>query len=248
MTAIAGVVLAAGEGTRLRPLTDLRPKSLCPVDNVPLVDNAISHVATVTEAIAVNAWHKSEQIAAHLAGQVHLSIEHPEPLGTAGAIGNLRNWIDGRATLIHNADAWHLASIEDFVADWEGDSVRLLVAPATGRPDFGTYRFCGLSLHPWSVVKQFEAVPSGLWERCWANLWERNLLDLFIYDGPFFDCGTPADYLNANLTASGKDNVVGVGAVVEGVIEKCVVWPGAKVSENERLVSCIRADGVTVQC
>ena len=42
---IAGVVLAAGEGTRLRPLTFERPKAMCPVGTVPLVDWAIDRVA-----------------------------------------------------------------------------------------------------------------------------------------------------------------------------------------------------------
>src|SRR5688572_13135885 len=39
-TAIAGVALAAGAGLRLRPLTLLLPKPLCPVANEPLVDHA----------------------------------------------------------------------------------------------------------------------------------------------------------------------------------------------------------------
>ena len=44
MDGIVGVVLAAGRGTRLRPLTRLRPKALCPVGNVPLVDLALDRV------------------------------------------------------------------------------------------------------------------------------------------------------------------------------------------------------------
>ena len=44
---VAGVVLAAGAGTRLRPLTLVRPKPLCPVGDRPLVDHALDRVATV---------------------------------------------------------------------------------------------------------------------------------------------------------------------------------------------------------
>ena len=49
MDGIVGVVLAAGRGTRLRPLTRLRPKALCPVGNVPLVDLALERVRPAVE-------------------------------------------------------------------------------------------------------------------------------------------------------------------------------------------------------
>ena len=51
---VAGVVLAAGAGTRLRPLTDERPKAMCPVGNVPLVDHALARVAPYAGSLAVN--------------------------------------------------------------------------------------------------------------------------------------------------------------------------------------------------
>ena len=54
---LAAVVLAAGAGTRLRPLTDILPKALCPVDNVALVDLAIDRVRPLTQRIAVNVHH-----------------------------------------------------------------------------------------------------------------------------------------------------------------------------------------------
>ena len=59
----------------------------------------------------------------------------------------------------------------------------------------------------------------------------------------FIDCGTPRDYLEANLDWSGGDSVVGTGAIVRGTIERCVVWPGAVVEKGERLANAIRADG-----
>jgi len=55
------------------------------------------------------------------------------------------------------------------------------------------------------------------------------------------DCGTPADYLAANLHASGGRSVVGEGAVVQGSVERCVVWPGAWVGPDEQLRDVIRA-------
>ena len=64
-----GVVLAAGEGRRLRPLTELRPKALCPVDNVPLLDRALAAVAPYADGLAVNVHHHRDAMLAHLDSQ-----------------------------------------------------------------------------------------------------------------------------------------------------------------------------------
>src|SRR5689334_5843877 len=84
----AAVVLAAGAGRRLRPISSSRPKPLCPVGGVPLLDLALERVAIVTRAIAVNVHDRAEQIADHVRARtdgsaVHLSFEQPEALGTA---------------------------------------------------------------------------------------------------------------------------------------------------------------------
>src|SRR5687767_13297205 len=101
---LAAIVLAAGFGTRLSPLTRVRPKALCPVGNVPLVDLAITRVSTVTSDVAVNVHAGRDLLLRHLAGRVHLSVEEEHPLGAAGAIGHLRAWLDGRPVLVTNAD------------------------------------------------------------------------------------------------------------------------------------------------
>jgi MobA-like NTP transferase domain len=65
------VLLAAGEGTRLRPLTGIRPKALCPIGNVPLLDRALAAAATLGLSgpadVAVNAWHLPDAIVNHCA-------------------------------------------------------------------------------------------------------------------------------------------------------------------------------------
>jgi len=239
----AAVVLAAGAGTRLRPLTWLRPKALCPVDNVTLLDAALARVGAVTDAIAVNVHHGRAAMEARLAGRVHLSIEEPAALGTAGAIGNLRRWIDGRPTLVMNVDAWHQADLRVFVDGWDGERVRLLIPDQ----EFGPRARVVASLLPWEDVAALEPVPSGLYEVSWRLAQERGRLDVDRYTGPFFDCGTPASYLAANLVASGGKAVIGPGAVVDGDVEESVVWPGAIVRAGERLRRAIRAtDHLTV--
>lgn len=237
---VAAVVLAAGAGTRLRPLTLHRTKALCPINNVPLVDLAIARAQRHTSAVAVNAHHQHEQLADHLDGRVHLSLEQPTALGTAGALGQLRRWIDGRGTLVINADTWHTDDLNALVRGWDGERARVLVKHDPQRGDFGAWRYVGACLMPWVEVARLEPVPSGLYEVSWRELAGRGALDLIPTAAPAIDCGTPSDYLAANLAASGGANVVGEGARVEGQLVRSVVWPGGVVAAGERLIEAIR--------
>jgi NDP-sugar pyrophosphorylase family protein len=197
-------VLAAGAGTRLRPLTDRTPKALCPVGGVPLVDLALRHLEPITPHLAVNVHAHRDQMVEHFAARpgIHLSIEGPIALGTAGALGQLKPWIDGRDVIVHNADAWHRADLRALVTDgWDGERMRLLVVPVAGgeEPDFdGRWRYAGVSALPWREVATLRAEPSGLYEVLWRDADD---LDFVAYDGPWFDTGTPATYEAANLAA-----------------------------------------------
>jgi NDP-sugar pyrophosphorylase family protein len=241
-TGIAGVVLAAGAGTRLRPLTLVVPKALCPVANEALVDLALERVRPAAADVAVNVHHGRAALEAHFEGApVHLSIEADEALGTAGALGHLRDWLAGRGALVVNADAWCPGSLESFVDGWDGERVRLLLAgPASLTP---TSRIAA-ALMPWAEVVRLPAEPAGLYERSWRQAQADGRLEAVGFDGPFVDCGTPAQYLEANLQASGGRSVVGEGAVVDGELDRCVVWPDAVVWPGESLRCAIRIDDV----
>jgi N-acetyl-alpha-D-muramate 1-phosphate uridylyltransferase len=241
---LAAVVLAAGIGTRLRPLTLLRPKPLCPVGDRPLVDHALDRVLPATGDVAVNVHAGRDAMESHLEGRVHLSLEAERPLGTAGALGHLRRWLDGRAALVVNADAWCPGSLGDFAAGWDRERVRLLLV---GGDELRPTSAVAGALMPWSDLAPLPDEPAGLYEVCWRPAAEAGRVEVVRHDGPFVDCGTPADYLAANLAESGGASVVGEGAVVEGRIERTVVWPGARVRAGEHLVDAIRADaGMTV--
>lgn len=231
-------MLAAGAGTRLRPLTLERPKPLCPVGDVPLVDLAVARVAAVAGAVAVNVHHGREQLEPHLyaRGDVHVSVEPDEALGTAGALGHLRPWIDGRPTVVVNADAWCPDPLTPLVDGWDGARVRLLLVGADElRP---SVQVAGCLL-PWAAVADLPTTPAGLYEVCWRPWADRGALEVVRHDGTFVDCGTPADYLAANLAATGGVTA-SAGAVVEGVAERCVLWPGAVVAAGEVLHDAIR--------
>jgi MurNAc alpha-1-phosphate uridylyltransferase len=235
--AFAGLVLAAGAGTRLRPLTDRRPKALCPVDGVPLVDLAVDRVRSVVDDVAVNVHHGRDALLAHLGDRVHVSVEEPDALGTAGAVGALRGWIDGRATVIANADTWCGDGMAALVDGWDGERVRVLVP---GGGPLGPRSLIAGSLLPWTLARDLAAEPAGLYESVWRGAVAAGRLETVALEGPFVDCGTPAAYLAANLAASGGRSVVAPGARVEGRLVRSVCWEDAVVSPGETLVDAIR--------
>ncbi len=209
--------------------------------NVPLVDHAIARVHAVTTSVAVNVHHGRDLMESHLAGRVHLSCEDDRPLGTAGALGALRDWVAGRPTVVVNGDSWTaagLGGLDALVAGWDGGCIRILVV---GGGELRSNSKVAGALMPWPDVEALSPEPSGLYERVWREAAVAGRLETVAFDRPFFDCGTPAAYLAANLTASGGDSVVGPGAVVEGELDESVVWPGAVVRRGEHLRHAIRA-------
>lgn len=244
-TGLAGVVLAAGRGERLRPLTDIRPKPLCPIANRALVDLALDRLTDVVgdgaTNLAVNAHWLADQLADAVGARAHLSFEQPVALGTAGALGALRDWLDGRDVLLTNADAYLPGGLAALVSGWDGKRIRLLGKDTHQASDFGTVRYVGACLLPWAAVATLAPVPSGLYELVWRAAEARGELELVRTPHVTIDCGRPRDYLAANLHASGGASVVGPGSVVEGRLERSVVWPGAYVGPHEHLVDTVRA-------
>jgi mannose-1-phosphate guanylyltransferase/MurNAc alpha-1-phosphate uridylyltransferase len=271
VTGICAIVLAAGEGRRLRPLTELLPKALCPVGNVALLDRALARLAAIGLSgpgrVAVNAAYLADQVVRHVGGRAQLSVEPDGPLGTSGGIGRLTGWIDGRGVLAGNADAY-LADparepgkdIAALLGGWSGETVRMLTKPV---PDgagggFTGQRFAGFSLLPWRYVRDLAPAPSDLVRTVWRPAEAAGELELIGFDGTYIDTGTPADYLAANLhAADGRtlidptamisgtvtESVIGPKARVRGVATRCVLWPGAEVAAGETLTDAVRAAG-----
>jgi hypothetical protein len=137
--------------------------------------------------------------------------------------------------------------LDELVRGWDGERPRLLCVPADGAADFGDLRYVGTALLPWWSVRSLAAEPSGLYEVSWAALHAGGRLDLVGASLDAVDCGTPADYLRANMTASGGRPVVEPGAVVDGEVVRSVVWAGEAVRAGERLVDAVRGAGVTLR-
>ena len=202
---LAGVALAAGRGTRLGDLSLRTPKPLLRVGGVALLDLALDRLAAVTMHFAVNAHHLAEQIASHVDGRAHLSLE-PELLGTAGALAKLRDWIDERDVAVTNADAWVWPNpLPVLVAGWSAKTVRLSVVLDPDHSDFGgALRYSGCCLLPAAVALAIPNGPAGLYESVWSPRLGTDALELVEHEGQFFDCGTPSELAAARKAASAE--------------------------------------------
>jgi mannose-1-phosphate guanylyltransferase len=120
------MLLAAGSGTRLRPLTDLLPKPLMPVGLRPLLDRHLDALAAIgVERVAVNASHRADELEAHLrdagARQPRVTLLREEsPLGLGGGLLGARPLL-GRESrfLAVNADVFHAVDLPAAIASHE---------------------------------------------------------------------------------------------------------------------------------
>jgi MurNAc alpha-1-phosphate uridylyltransferase len=106
------MILAAGRGERMRPLTDTTPKPLLPVGGKPLI---VWHLERLAEAgfhhIVINHAHLGEQIEAHLGNGARwgLSIQYSaegQALETAGGIANALHLLGDAPFLVVNGDTF----------------------------------------------------------------------------------------------------------------------------------------------
>ncbi len=106
------MIFAAGLGTRLRPLTNDRPKALVEVGGKPMLEHVINHLAQAGfDDITVNIHHFGQKIIDFLESKnnfglnIHISDERDLLLDTGGGILKARKWLDGdEPFLVHNAD------------------------------------------------------------------------------------------------------------------------------------------------
>ena len=119
--AATAFLLAAGLGTRLRPLTLTTPKPLLPVGGVAMLDRVLAQVrAHGHEEVVVNAHWLAEQVVAWAADKpgVTVVVEAPEILGTGGGLRNARHLLAERFVVV-NGD---ILSNVDLGALWRVDA------------------------------------------------------------------------------------------------------------------------------
>lgn len=189
------LLLAAGAGTRLRPLTDTIPKCLVPIHGRPLLDYWIERLlAGGIDRILVNTHWLPDQVRAHIAGGpwkalIDITFE-PQLLGTGGTVLANRAFFGGNAFLVAHADNLTDLDVAKFAAMHARRPPRCMMTMLAFRTD--DPRSCGvLELDEQGVVSAFhEKVadpPSNLANGA-VYIAEPELLDrLAAFDRPVVD-------------------------------------------------------------
>jgi len=154
------MLLAAGLGTRLRPLTETTPKPLVRVAGAPLIDRVIAEAAAEGfSRFVVNLHHHAEQLRAHLAVQPaerrFRFSDEPALLGTGGGVKHALPLLETDPILVMNTDAfWPVgadAPLGRMLARFgvEADIVLLCAQPRRAHGFGRSHDFC---LDPRGVV------------------------------------------------------------------------------------------------
>ena len=104
-----GIILAGGEGTRMRPLTFAKPKPLLPLQNRPILEWSLMSLRGIVERVLVVAHYLKAQIAEFMARQslfadYALVEQLPRPLGTGHALQCCRDFLRSDDFLVINGD------------------------------------------------------------------------------------------------------------------------------------------------
>jgi NDP-sugar pyrophosphorylase family protein len=159
------MILAAGLGTRLRPLTETCPKPLLPLMLQPMLAYVLEQLwhQDVREVV-LNLHHQAAQLGQWVGdGQqwglrVHLSYE-PEILGTAGGIKQAADWLREEPFLVLNADV--LIDL-DLQALWQWHCQRRAMVTMVLRPDPEARAYGAVVVDAADRVQQISGRPRGI--------------------------------------------------------------------------------------
>jgi MurNAc alpha-1-phosphate uridylyltransferase len=104
------MVMAAGKGTRMRPLTDSLPKPLVPFLGRPLIDHVLDRLAEAgIEEVIVNTHHFAALLEAHIAGRIRprivVSPEYEALLDTGGGVKKALKLLGDEPVITFNSDS-----------------------------------------------------------------------------------------------------------------------------------------------
>ena len=218
------MILAAGLGTRLRPLTDATPKPLCPVGDRPQIEHVFALLARsgVPRAV-VNTHHLHEQFTPTWASRQPLSltlIHEPEILGTGGGVANAARALGEGPVLVWNGDILAGPRLERLFASPLGLAT-LVVGPrrpigegtlglaadgsvariraARRGEEIASADYAGIALLSETFRARLAAPSCLVGDGFVPSVARGERLDTFALDSAFEDTGSLGAYLDANL-------------------------------------------------
>ena len=143
------MILAAGRGERLRPLTDELPKPLVEVGGKPLIEYHLERLAAAGfREVVINQGHLGDLLPAALGDggrwglHIHWSDEQPEALETGGGIFKALPLLGGAPFLVINGDLWTdypFARLRAVKCDW----AHLVLVPNPAHNPAGDFALLG---------------------------------------------------------------------------------------------------------
>ena len=140
------MILGAGLGTRMRPLTDLVPKPLVRLNGKALIDHALDRLeAAGITRVVVNLHYLADKLEAHLKGrtspEILISDERGKLLDTGGGVVHALPLLGDKPFIIHNADtAWIEGiggSLSRMIAAWDSERMDSLMLLALSSSSVG---------------------------------------------------------------------------------------------------------------
>jgi N-acetyl-alpha-D-muramate 1-phosphate uridylyltransferase len=210
------MILAAGRGERLRPLTDHMPKPLLPIGTEPLIVHQVRWLAAAgIRDIVVNLHHLGEQIEQCLGGGNTLGVSiryshEPTLLETGGGIQKALPLLGEAPFVILNGDIWTDYPLARLPSTLGGDMAHLVLTqtPANRQEgDFGLvgtrvtrgaerpYTYCGIALIAPALFDAAPAAPFSLRVLFFEAI-ARGRIGGELWSGQWTDIGTP-DQLDA---------------------------------------------------
>jgi mannose-1-phosphate guanylyltransferase len=260
------MVLAAGLGTRLRPLTDRCAKPLVPVGDRPALAHVLDRLrAAGASRLVVNAHHHADQLRAFASRQPDVALsEEAELLGTAGGVARAAELLGEGDVLLWNGDILGDVDARALVAAHRAAATLVVQPLAAGegpvgldadgrvvrlrRERFGEEDRGGSFLGIYVLGAGLRArlpVRGGMIEDVLVPALARGEpVRAVLFEGPWRDIGTVASYLDANLAwlaARGTSSWMGPGArVAPGVtLDRAIVGAGAVVEGEGALARCV---------
>lgn len=206
------MILAAGKGTRLAPLTEKLPKPMIPISSEPLIVHQLRWLkrAGIVD-IVVNLHHLGDQIRDHLGTGRQFGVnisysEEEELLETGGGIVKALPLIGSDQFVLLNGDVWTSYRFTRDVLDSES-TMHLVLVPKPTYREFGdvdvhdskVLRHEERALNPWiysgmafidpQIFRGETVRPFSLRETLFREI-AANRVTGEIYDGTWFDIGT----------------------------------------------------------